>query len=63
MNFHQDTPVTPPDMFHSVWCAVNRRTRSGAVLGERQSVGVYDALRAVTINPAYQYFEEGSKGA
>jgi len=63
MNFHQDTPVTPPDMFHSVWCAVNRRTRSGAVLGERQSVGVYDALRAVTINPAYQYFEEGSKGS
>ena len=24
-NFHQDTPVTKPDMLHSVWCAVNRK--------------------------------------
>lgn len=61
-NFHQDTPVTKPDMMHSVWCAVNRRTRSGAVLGPEQAIGVYDALKGVTCNAAYAYGEEHSKG-
>ncbi len=58
--FHQDTPVIPPDMLETVWCAVSRRTKAGAVLKEK--IGVYDALRAVTAAAAYQYFEEGSKG-
>lgn len=61
-NFHQDTPVTKPDMLHSVWCAVNRRTRKGASIGPEQAVGVYDALKGVTCNAAYAYFEEDSKG-
>lgn len=61
-NFHQDTPVTRPDMLHTVWCAVNRRTRSGACLGPEQAIGVYDALRGVTCNAAYAYGEEGTKG-
>lgn len=61
-NFHQDTPVTRPDMLHSVWCAVNRRTRTGASIGPEQAVGVYDALKAVTCNAAYAYGEEAYKG-
>lgn len=61
-NFHQDTPVTKPDMLHSVWCAVNRRTRSGFVLGTDQTIGVYDALKAITCNAAYAYGEESTKG-
>jgi len=63
VNFHQDTPITKPDMLHSVWCAVNRISRGGNVIGEDQKVGVYDALKAVTINAAYEYFEEDSKGS
>lgn len=63
VNFHQDTPVTKPDMLHSVWCAVNRVSRSGNTIGRDQAVSVYDALKAVTINSAYQYFEEDSKGS
>lgn len=62
VNFHQDTPVTKPDMLHSVWCAVNRISRSGEVIGEEQQISVYDALKAVTVNAAYQYFEETEKG-
>lgn len=62
-NFHTDTPVTRPDLMHSVWAAVNRVTRSGRVIGEEQKVGVYDALKAITINGAYAYFEEDSKGS
>ena len=60
---HNDTPVVPPDMMRLVWAAVNRTTRSGLTLGEEQKISVEDALKAITINGAYQYFEEGSKGS
>ena len=63
VNFHQDTPVTLPKMFHSVWTAVNRKTRSGRVIAPEQRVDVYEALKAVTINAAYEYFEEDKKGS
>jgi predicted amidohydrolase YtcJ len=63
VNFHQDTPVTKPNMLHSVWCAVNRVSRQGKVIGPEQRVTVYEALKAVTVNGAYQYFEENSKGS
>lgn len=63
VNFHQDTPVTKPCMLHSVWCAVNRISRGGSVIGADQKLSVYEALKAVTINAAYEYFEEGSKGS
>ncbi len=60
---HQDTPVIRPDMMETVWCACNRVTKSGVVLGEEERVSVYDALRGVTSNAAYQYFEEEQKGS
>lgn len=63
VNFHQDTPVTKPNMLHSVWCAVNRLSRSGVVIGEEQKISVYDALKAVTLQAAYEYFEEDTKGS
>lgn len=63
VNFHQDTPITKPNMLHSVWCAVNRISRNGNVIGRDQRIGVYNALKAVTINAAYEYFEENSKGS
>ena len=61
--FHQDTPVLPPNMIDTVWCAVNRVTKSGVTLGECERVTPLAALKAVTINAAYQYFEEGRKGS
>lgn len=61
--FHQDTPVTKPDMIQSVWCAVNRYTRQGKKLAEAECVSVYDALRAITVEAAYQYHEEQEKGS
>lgn len=63
VNFHQDTPVTNPDMLHSVWTAVNRITRNGNLLGEDQKCSVYEALKAATVNAAYAYFEEDIKGS
>ena len=58
--FHQDTPVLPPDMLETIWCAVVRRTRDGAALAE--AIAPADALAAVTRTAAWQYFEEGEKG-
>lgn len=63
VNFHQDTPVTRPDVMHSVWCAVNRISRRGNVIGADQKISVYEALKAVTVEGAYQYREEASKGS
>lgn len=63
INFHQDPPVTKPKMLHSVWCAVNRISREGNIIGEDQKIEVYEALKAVTVNGAYAYFEEESKGS
>lgn len=61
--FHQDSPVLEPNMLETVWCAVNRLTRSGIPLGPDQRISALDALKGVTINAAYQYFEEDRKGS
>lgn len=61
--FHQDTPALMPNMLNTIWCAVNRVTRKGYLLGEEEQVSTLDALKAVTVNAAYQYFEEDSKGS
>ncbi len=59
---HNDTPVTPVDPLHLVWCAVNRQTRNGEILGPEQRIDTYAALQAVTIDAAWQNFEENIKG-
>lgn len=61
-NFHTDTPVVKPLMLHTIWAAVNRITVKGQVVGADQCVSVYDALKGLTSNAAYSYFEEDSKG-
>lgn len=60
---HHDSPVTPPDLITAIYAAVNRTTRSGRVLGGDQRISPYEALKAITINAAYQYGEENSKGS
>ena len=61
--FHQDTPVLPPDMLQTVWCAARRVTRAGARLDPAERVPVEAGLQAVTRTAAWQYFEEARKGA
>jgi predicted amidohydrolase YtcJ len=50
---HSDAPITPLNQLHSAWCAVNRLTATGRVLGEHERISVYDALHAVTLDAAY----------
>ena len=59
---HNDAPVVPPDMIRLLWSTTNRKTRSGKVLGEEQKISTYAALEAMTINAAYQHYEEDIKG-
>ncbi|RMF03442.1 MAG: amidohydrolase [Chloroflexi bacterium] len=51
---HSDEMVTPVGGLMLMWCAVNRVTASGKVLGENERLSVYDALKAVTVDAAYQ---------
>ena len=60
---HNDTPVTPVDPLHLVWCAVNRKTRAGMVLGPDERITIVPALRTVTSEAAWQNGEEDRKGA
>lgn len=60
---HQDAPVIEPDMLETVSCAVNRKTASGTILGKSESLPVYEALKAITYNAAYQYGELHYKGS
>ncbi len=60
---HNDTPVTPVDPLLLMWVAVNRLTRNGQTLGPAERISVADALRAVTLDAAWQNFEEARKGS
>ena len=60
---HNDAPIVPPDIMRLVAITVNRSTRSGHVLGPHQRATVREALHAVTLGAAYQYFEEDRKGS
>ena len=59
---HHDAPVANPDAIRVLSATVTRVTRSGYVLGPEERVDTLTALKAMTIWPAVQYFEEASKG-
>jgi predicted amidohydrolase YtcJ len=53
-SIHSDAPVTPLGPLFTAWCAVNRVTSGGRVLGkETEALTVAEALRAVTLGSAY----------
>ncbi len=60
---HMDTPVTPMRPLQAVWSQVFRITTSGRVLGAEQRVSVMAALRAVTIDAAWQVFQDDNRGS
>ena len=54
MSIHCDAPVTPMGHLHTMWCAVNRLTASGQVLGPDECITPYEALHSVTLGAAWQ---------
>ncbi|WP_374346413.1 amidohydrolase [Phenylobacterium sp.] len=62
-SLHSDAPVVPPVAMHVMWSAVNRVTRSGYPLGPDQRLTPMEALRAITLWPAWQQHEETTRGS
>jgi predicted amidohydrolase YtcJ len=60
---HHDAPVAFPDSMRVLDATVTRRSRSGDIIGPDQRVDVITALKAMTLWPAFQYFEEDEKGS
>lgn len=52
LSVHSDSPVTPLGPLHVAWCAVNRITPKGRVLGASQRISVMEALHAITLGAA-----------
>jgi len=61
---HTDNPATPIDPFRAISTAVMRKTKDdNVILGKNERISVYDALKAITINAAWQLFEDQSRGS
>jgi predicted amidohydrolase YtcJ len=60
---HSDYMVTPLSPLFTVWSAVNRVSRSGQVIGADERITPERALKAITLDAAWQYREETMKGS
>jgi predicted amidohydrolase YtcJ len=61
---HHDAPVAFPDSMRVLDATVTRRSRGKQqVIGPQHRVDVITGLKAMTIWPAYQHFEEATKGS
>ncbi|NIP74706.1 MAG: amidohydrolase family protein, partial [Xanthomonadales bacterium] len=60
---HNDAQVTPTRPLHLMWCAVNRTSVTGSVLGPGQALTPREALRAHTIDAAWQVFQDHARGS
>ena len=59
---HHDAPVAGIGMLPVAAASVNRMTSGGKPLGPDQKITAFEALRAITADAAWQYFQEDRKG-
>ena len=62
ITIHTDAPVALPNLLRMVGISVDRKSRSGQVIGKKERLTTYEALLAITNWSAYQHFEEHQKG-
>ncbi|AFZ26517.1 putative TIM-barrel fold metal-dependent hydrolase [Cylindrospermum stagnale PCC 7417] len=67
ITLHHDAPIAGISMLAVASASVNRMTydqenKPNEVLGEDQKITPFEALRAITADAAWQYFEEDHKG-
>ena len=62
LTIHTDAPVALPNLMRMVGISVERKSRSGQVIGPAEKLTAYEALQAITVWSAYQHFEEDTKG-
>ena len=59
---HHDAPVALPSSIMILYTTVNRKSRSGDIIGPDERVSPYIGLKSLTEWAAYQFFEEDHKG-
>jgi predicted amidohydrolase YtcJ len=59
---HSDFSVCPMDPMRMMWSSVTRQAREGQIIGPAERIDRWQALKALTINAAWQLFEEDQKG-
>lgn len=62
-SMHNDPPVSPVNPMLNMWIAMKRESTSGIVLGQDQIITAQQALKAYTINAAYQFGMEQQVGS
>ena len=62
-SLHNDSPMYPAEPFKLMRSAVTRKTRKGEIIGEEQAITIDEAIKALTINPAWQLFMEDKVGS
>jgi len=62
-SIHLDTPVVPMQPMRLIWSAVNRESSSGKIIGRQERISRLQALRAITLDAAYQIYREDSLGS
>ncbi len=62
LTIHTDAPVALPNLMRMVGISVERKSRSGKLIGAGEKLTPYEALKGITEWSAYQHFEENKKG-
>jgi|TARA_B100000315_G_scaffold259065_1_gene313449 hypothetical protein len=62
LTIHTDAPIALPNLMRMVGISVERKSRSGKIIGDNEKLTPYEALKAITDWSAYQHFEENTKG-
>ena len=63
VSLHADSPMYPPEPFRLMQTAATRRTRLGDQIAPSAAISAEQALRAVTIDAAWQLFREHEIGS
>jgi predicted amidohydrolase YtcJ len=63
VSLHADSPMYPPEPLRLVRTAVTRRSRHGEPIAPGEAIPLEQALRAVTIDAAWQLFAEDRVGS
>lgn len=63
ISLHADTPMTDASALGLMQTAIGRKTDEGRVIGAGEGISVEQALRAMTIDAAYQLFMEDKLGS
>jgi predicted amidohydrolase YtcJ len=62
-SLHADSPMYPPEPFRLMKTAVTRATRTGETIAPQEAITAEQALRAITLDAAWQLFAEDRIGS